>query len=301
MHLGNGIICPVTGVPMIVAMAGVGFYAFKAAKKDFTKDKILLSGALTALVFALQMINFAIPQTGSSGHIIGGVLLAALLGPYVGFLAMCSILIIQALFFFDGGLLALGCNIFNMGFLACFVVYPFIFKPLEEKNKPVLGAFLASVVALQLGSIAAVIEGALSGSIAFFGLLNFTGLMQGIHLPIGLVEGVVSGGILAGARFMSPKVASGLFGGVSLVLAGIISKYASKNPDGLEWSLLNISDAVTEQTQGVLYRLAEAFQAQTAIFSNLDFGWLAGLLAAGAVMYFACVLLNLKTAKENAK
>ncbi|MFR1477004.1 MAG: energy-coupling factor ABC transporter permease [Hydrogeniiclostridium mannosilyticum] len=135
MHLGNGIICPVTGIPMLAIAAGTAFYAYKKARRDFTKDKILPTVALTALVFALQMINFAIPSTGSSGHIVGGMLLAALLGPYAGFLAMCSILIVQAVFFADGGLLALGCNIFNMGFLACFAAYPLIFKPLPTETK----------------------------------------------------------------------------------------------------------------------------------------------------------------------
>ena len=63
MHLGNGIICPVTGIPMLAIAAGTAFYAYKKARKDFTKDKILPTVALTALVFALQMINFAIPST----------------------------------------------------------------------------------------------------------------------------------------------------------------------------------------------------------------------------------------------
>ena len=107
MHLGNGIICPVTGIPML-AIAGItAFYAYKNMKKDFNKDKILLTVTLTGLVFALQMINFAIPTTGSSGHIVGAVLLSALLGPYAAFLAMCSILLVQSVFFADGGLLAL--------------------------------------------------------------------------------------------------------------------------------------------------------------------------------------------------
>ena len=149
MHLGNGIICPVTGIPMLALAGAAAFYAYKKARKDFSKDKILPAVAVTGLVFALQMINFAIPQTGSSGHIVGGVLLAAILGPYAAFLAMCSILLVQSVFFADGGLLALGCNIFNMGFLACFVAYPLLYKPLADRKKSVAGAILASVAALQ--------------------------------------------------------------------------------------------------------------------------------------------------------
>ena len=127
MHLGNGIICPVTGIPMLVAAGAAAFLAYKKGRKEFTKDKIMPAVALTALVFSLQMLNFAIPSTGSSGHIVGGILLAALLGPYAAFLAMCAILIVQAVFFADGGLLALGCNIFNMGWDYLPVLWPIRF------------------------------------------------------------------------------------------------------------------------------------------------------------------------------
>ncbi len=302
MHLGNGIICPVTGVPML-AIAGVtAFYAFKKARKDFPKDKIMPAVMLTALVFALQMINFAIPATGSSGHVVGAVLLAALLGPYAAFLAICSILTVQAVFFADGGLLALGCNIFNMGFLACFVAYPLLYKTFADKNKPVLGAVLASVGALQLGAAAVVIEGALSGSIALSGLLHFSGLMQAIHLPIGLAEGVLTAAIVVLAQKIDMKKLSYGFGGTSLVLAGFIAQYASSKPDGLEWSLLNISDSVMMQTEGVFYAVSEAFQAKSAILASISpaAGNLIGLFAVGALMYLGCLLLSRKTVNENA-
>lgn len=72
MHSGNGIICPVTGISIMAVALGTAFYAYKKARKDFSKDKIFPAVALTTLVFALQMINFAIPITGSSGHIVGG-------------------------------------------------------------------------------------------------------------------------------------------------------------------------------------------------------------------------------------
>ena len=299
MHLGNGIICPVTGIPMLAIAAGTAFYAYKKARKDFTKDKVLPTVALTALVFALQMINFAIPSTGSSGHIVGGMLLAALLGPYAGFLAMCSILIVQAVFFADGGLLALGCNIFNMGFLACFAAYTLIFKPLANRNKAVFGIILASVAALQLGSIAVVIEGALSGSIAISSVLNFSGLMQAIHLPIGIVEVLVAGVVMVAAKFVDSKKLSIGFGAISLILAGIISQNASTKPDGLEWSLLNISGAVTEQTQGILYSISETVQAKTSILAEPSFGGIAGLFAVGMIMYLACIFMARQTVKAD--
>lgn len=303
MHLGNGIICPVTGIPMLAVAAVTAFYAFKKSKKNFSKDKIALSVVATGLVFALQMINFAIPSTGSSGHIVGGILLSILLGPYVAFLAMCSILLVQSVFFADGGLLALGCNIFNMAFLACLVAYPLVYKPLADKNKAVWGTVLSSVVALQLGSIAVVLEGFLSGSIAISQIMNFTYLMQSIHFVIGIAEGLVTAGIVVFAKFVDSKKLSYLFGLISLLLAGVISQYASQKPDGLEWSLLNISESVVMQTQGVLYNMAESIQAKSSVFLNLPFtfGSIAGLLLVIVIMFSICHLINIKTVKENAE
>lgn len=302
MHLGNGIICPVTGIPMLAIAGLTAIYAFKKAKKDFLKDKIFQTITVTGLVFALQMINFAIPTTGSSGHIVGAILLSAIIGPYAAFLAICAILTVQSVFFADGGLLALGCNIFNMGFLACFAIYPLIYKPLAKNNKIFIAALLSSVAALQIGSIAVIAEGALSGSIQMSEILNFTGLMQAIHLPIGLVEGIVTGSIVVLAKFVETKKLSLSFAGLSLILAGIIAPYASSKPDGLEWSLLNISNSVVMQTQNHLYSLAETFQNKSALFANMPytFGNIAGLFAVGTIMLLTCLILNRKMVTADA-
>ena len=299
MHLGNSIICPVTGIPMIVAAGATAVWAFKKAKKDFTKDSILPAVALTSFVFALQMINFSIPGTGSSGHIVGAILLAALLGPYTGFLAICGILLVQALFFADGGLMALGCNIFNMGILACFAAYPLIYKPLADKNKPALGAILASVAALQLGAIAVVAESAISGSTTS-NIAMFAGLMQSIHLPIGIVEGLFTAAIIVIAQKSAlSKMFSYCISGAALVLAGVISQFASSKPDGLEWSLINMSESFVEQTQGYLYNLSELVQAKTAILAQIPSvpANIAGLLAVAVLMYGACFILTNKKAE----
>lgn len=195
--------------------------------------------------------------------------------------------------------MALGCNIFNMGFLACFAAYPFVFKPLEKNNKPVLGAILASVAALQLASIAVVIESALSGTIALSSLAAFTKLMQAIHLPIGIIEGLITGAILALSKVVNSQKLAVSYTLVSVILAGFISQYASTKPDGLEWSLLNISSAVTENTEGILYNLSVLVQTKTSILANFAFGSITGLLAVGIFMYLICVLMTRKTVKEN--
>lgn len=298
MHLGNGIICPVTGIPML-AIAGVSaIWALKKARKDFKRENIPQAAALTAFVFALQMINFTIPSTGSSGHIIGAVLLAALLGPYAAFLAICAILTVQAVFFADGGLMALGCNIFNMGFLACFVVYPLVYKPLVNNKKYALGAFVSSVAALQLGSIAVVAEAYLSGSITS-NLSSFAALMQGIHLAIGAAEGLFTAAVVYAV--MNTKIRQSILTSVfaisSLVIGAFLAQYASQKPDGLEWSLLKMSDSMVMQTQGVLYSVSEAIQAKTAVLEQIQpiTANISGIIIAAILMAAVGYILSYKT------
>ncbi len=144
-------------------------------------------------------------------------------------------------------------------------------------------------------------ERALSGSIPISNLLHFSGLMQAIHLPIGIFEGIVCGIIFTVSKFVDSNKLSYALGGTSLVLAGIISNYASNKPDGLEWSLLNISDSVVMHTQGILYNLFETFQSKVSVFANLPYtlGNIAGLIVLALIMYFMCLILNKKQVLEN--
>ncbi|MCX7869593.1 MAG: energy-coupling factor ABC transporter permease, partial [Terrimicrobiaceae bacterium] len=109
MHIPSGVmggaVCPVTAA---VAAGGLAVAAAAAARAK-TKPAPLAFASVSAFVFAAQMINFSIPGTGSSGHLGGALLLAVLLGPEAAFLVIASVLVVQALFFADGGLLALGC------------------------------------------------------------------------------------------------------------------------------------------------------------------------------------------------
>lgn len=298
MHLGNGIICPITGIPML-AIAGVSaIWALKKARKDFKKENIPQTAALTAFVFALQMINFTIPSTGSSGHIIGAVLLSALLGPYAAFLAMCAILTVQAVFFADGGLMALGCNIFNMGFLACFVVYPLVYKPLVDNKKYALGAFLSSVAALQLGSVAVVAEAYLSGSITS-NIASFAALMQGIHLAIGAAEGLFTAAVVYAVMNgkIRQSILTSVFSVSALVIGAFLAQYASQKPDGLEWSLLKMSDSMVMQTQGVLYSISESIQAKTSVLAQIQpiAANISGIIITALLMAAVGYMLSYKT------
>lgn len=136
MHMADGFISPAVGCTMWAASAAITTLCARKVRQEKEMRLVPLMGVLGAFIFACQMLNFTIPGTGSSGHLGGGLILAVLLGPYAGFLVMAAILTVQALFFADGGLLALGCNIFNMGFFSCLVAYPFIYRPLAgTKNR----------------------------------------------------------------------------------------------------------------------------------------------------------------------
>jgi len=129
MHMADALLSPAVGTTLWVGTAAVSGCASKALKRDIDDRTIPLMGVLGAFIFAAQMVNFTIPGTGSSGHLGGGMILAIILGPHAAFLVMASVLTVQALFFADGGLLALGCNIWNLGVYPCYLVYPFIYKP----------------------------------------------------------------------------------------------------------------------------------------------------------------------------
>lgn len=134
MHMADGFISPAVGCTMWAASAAITTLCARKVRQEKEMRLVPLMGVLGAFIFACQMLNFTIPGTGSSGHLGGGLILAVLLGPYAGFLVMAAILTVQALFFADGGLLALGCNIFNMGFFSCLVAYPFITGPWPEQK-----------------------------------------------------------------------------------------------------------------------------------------------------------------------
>ena len=160
-------------------------------------------------IFAAQMINFTIPATGSSGHLGGGMILTILLGPYAAFLTMASVLTVQALFFADGGLLALGCNIFNLGFFPCFIAYPFIYKKIAgeqpTQRRILAGAMAASILGLQMGAFGVVLETLFSG-ISELPFSTFVLLMQPIHLAIGIVEGLVTAAVVTFVWKARPEI-----------------------------------------------------------------------------------------------
>ncbi|MFZ7134380.1 MAG: energy-coupling factor ABC transporter permease [Eubacteriales bacterium] len=291
MHMADALITPIVGGAMWAASTGVGGYSIKKIKTELADKKIPLMGVMGAFVFASQMINFTIPGTGSSGHIGGGMLLAILLGPYAGFLTMASILIIQALFFADGGLLALGCNVFNMGFFTCFITYPFIFKKIIQKGFTKKRLFIASilsvVIGLQLGALSVVLETVLSGKTEL-PFNTFVLLMQPIHLAIGIVEGLITAAVVTFVWNVRPEILEDaetkriiskrsigrvLIGLViaTVFIGGLFSWFASSNPDGLEWAMLQTAGTAELETDSIIHQGAATIQEKLAFLPDYAF------------------------------
>ena len=310
MHMADALVSPAVAVTMYAASAAaagvslVQLHKEETAAPELAKKKLPTMAVMSALVFAGQMINYTIPGTGSSGHLCGGMLLSAILGPWAGFLSMIVILAIQALFFADGGLLTLGANVWNMAFYGCFVGYFLIYRPLMQgrllagkgRTKLVLASVLGCVVTLQLGAFSVVVETSLSGITALpFGA--FAALMQPIHLAIGLVEGGITAAVLlfvyqtrpellqcasAGAKNRcSRRAALAILAAAALVIGGGLSLLASSNPDGLEWSLFGNEEAgysanmgLDEETYGAESAAAEkaaAVQEKTSLLPDYNF------------------------------
>ncbi|MBO6016720.1 MAG: energy-coupling factor ABC transporter permease, partial [Oscillospiraceae bacterium] len=206
MHMADALLAPAVAATMYVASGTAAGISIHKLKQDDEPQKLPVMAVTAALVFAGQMINYTIPGTGSSGHMCGGMLLSALLGPQAGFLSMIVILAIQCLFFADGGLMALGANIWNMAFYGCFVGYYLIWRPIMRSNwfgegksaqraRIIAASIIGCIVTLQLGAFSVVLETSLSGITELpFGA--FCALMQPIHLAIGLVEGLITSAVL---------------------------------------------------------------------------------------------------------
>ncbi|MCG6537634.1 MAG: energy-coupling factor ABC transporter permease [Syntrophales bacterium LBB04] len=293
MHMADALLSPAVGTSFWAGTLAVCGYASQRLKRQIDDKMIPLMGVLGAFIFAAQMINFTIPGTGSSGHLAGGMILSIILGPYAAFLVMASVLTVQALFFADGGLLALGCNIWNMGFYACFLIYPIIYRPLIGDSKSpgriVALSIVSAVLALQLGAFSVVMETLLSGKSELpFG--TFVLMMQPIHLAIGVVEGFVTAGVINYVRSARPEILESLAASRSAVAggslkrllitlaalaaltAGGLSWFASTNPDGLEWSIKKVTGKaeLTEQGRGIA-RSLKGLQERTAFLPGYSF------------------------------
>lgn len=292
MHMADALISPAVGGTMWAASAGLIGYCSKKIKNTLDDKHVPLMGVLGAFVFAAQMINFSIPGTGSSGHLGGGMILAILLGPHAAFLVLASVLVVQALFFADGGLLALGCNIFNLGFFPCFIAYPLIFRKLAgqhpTQSRVWLGSTIAAIIALQLGAFSVVLETVFSG-MSNLPFRAFALMMQPIHLAIGLIEGLVTATVVSFVWKARPEILATTWRPnsnkhysiknvllalllVTVLTSGFLSWFASTHPDGLEWAISKTSGtAELETPEHGIHRSLENIQKKTSFLPDYGF------------------------------
>ena len=282
MHMADALLSPAVGGTMWAASAVMVGYSANELRKKQDDTIIALMGVMGAFVFAAEMLNFAIPSTGSSGHIGGGLLLAIVLGPHAACLTLSAVLAVQALLFADGGLLALGCNIFNLAFFPCFLAYPLIYRPLvsgsTERVRIFTVTLLAAVVGLQAGAFSVVVETRASGITALpFG--HFLLLMQPIHLAIGIIEGLATAAVIVflgrnrpeilhtGPSVSRPAVAGIII--AALLMAGVASWFASPHPDGLEWAMERTAGtAELSPPESELHAQLSAIQRTTALLPD---------------------------------
>ena len=254
MHMANELLSvPVAAGTLAIAAAGLGLICRKL-KRIITSDKLALMGILGAFVFAAQMVNFQLPaMPGTSGHLVGAVLLAIILGPHAGAIVISSVVIIQCLIFQDGGLLALGCNLINMALMPSYLGY-FLYKTITPRRsgslRVYIGAMLACTIAVEAGAVLVPIQTALSG-VLVVPFSTFLITMLGVHFLVGLVEGLVTVAVLGYIQQVRPDIVLTSLPGkvrlsrkavlVTLVVFAVVigaglSLLASGMPDGLEWS-----------------------------------------------------------------
>lgn len=293
MHMADALLSPAVGTTMWAGTLGAVAYCSRKGNERIDEKTIPVMGVTGAFLFAAQMINFTIPGTGSSGHLGGGMLLAVLLGPHAAFLVMASVLTVQALFFADGGLFALGCNIWNLGVYPCLIAYPLIYRPLtrndDSPGRITIASIVSVVAGLQLGAVSVVLQTVLSGRIEL-PFDTFLLMMLPVHLVIGLVEGFVTAGVIGYVKAARPEILESVtrsiplsagtsvkriaivFLGVAIIAGGVLSWFASSHPDGLEWSIGKVlgEPELPKPGDGIASVL-ESVQERTAILPGYGF------------------------------
>jgi cobalt/nickel transport system permease protein len=195
MHIPDGFIDLKTAITTgVLSTGGVATSIYKV-KRIFKAKVIVMMGIVAALIFALQMINFTIPG-GTSGHFLGGALVAIIIGPFAGTIVLTVVLIVQALVFMDGGLIALGCNVFNMaicGVLSAYLIY-ILFRRISKKRSVFYTSVaIASWFSVVFASFLAALELGISGIYEMGITLK---AMVLVHMIIGIGEAIITTAIV---------------------------------------------------------------------------------------------------------
>lgn len=247
MHIPDGFLSTPVSIVLWALSVIVIAYALRRANKDLGEKQVPVMGVLAAAIFAGQMLNFAVAG-GTSGHLMGAAIATIVLGPWAAVLVMTTVVGVQALIFQDGGILALGGNLFNMAVVGVFVSY-FVYRTVQrlsggQKWGVFAGGALAAWLSIFIAALGVALQLAFSGtSPANIGIPA----MGGIHAVIGLGEALITLGALTflyatrrdllkieGAQAKGGKLV--WLGGLAIaILLAVVSPLASSQPDGLEW------------------------------------------------------------------
>lgn len=248
MHIPDGILgLQALGVTTALSASGL-WAALRRLRQGLPRRAVPLMGLAAAFIFAAQMVNFPVAG-GTSGHLVGGVLAAVLLGPSAAVVVMTAVLVVQCLLFADGGLLALGANVLNMAIVAViggYLVYRAMLRARPGRRGLLAATAFASWCSIVLAAIGCAAELAWSG-VAPWGLVFPA--MAGVHMVIGLGEAVITTLVVAAIMRTRPELvplatrpapasgsglvaAAGLAMTIGLLLFGL--PLASSSPDGLE-------------------------------------------------------------------
>jgi len=242
MHIPDNFLSVTVSITCWITSGATLALAISRTNKSLGERQIPLMGVMAAFIFAAQMINFPIAG-GTTGHLLGGVLAAIVLGPWAAMLVMTAVIVVQGLLFQDGGLLVMGANILNMGLLTAAIGYGLYRSVLgrTQKMKLIVTGF-AAWLSVMTGALATSLQLWLSGTARLNIIIP---AMLGVHAFIGIGEALITVAALAFIFRTRPDLldekstsAQGsrgwIFAGVSITLAVVLlSPLASTNPDGL--------------------------------------------------------------------
>src|SRR6266446_7371349 len=299
MHIPDGFLSPPVWAALDITAVPAAGYMVRRAQREFEEKKVPLLGVMGAFVFAAQMINFPVGGA-TSGHLVGSALLSYTLGPAAAGVVMIAILAIQSLVFQDGGILALGANIFNMAVVGVIAGYlPFHLWGAGRWRKAAI--FMGGVFSVQVAALLAVSELLLSG-IAMSGTV--LGVSFGLFAVSALLEGAITLAVFQALESLNPNFvkqpkadrgfALGLTGLAAVLLAVVGVMFASTHPDGLE--------KLTE-TLGIASHAKRLLGSPLADYEAgfLQSAWLrkagAGFIGLGLI-YGACALLGRAVSRQ---
>ncbi|MCE5325090.1 MAG: energy-coupling factor ABC transporter permease [Planctomycetaceae bacterium] len=301
MHMADGLLSKEVALVTLV-LAGAAVVLATRKGRALAAEKMPFMGVMGAFVFAAQMINFPI-LPGVSGHLAGGVLLTIVLEPWAAIIVMTAVLIVQSLLFQDGGLLALGCNIINMGVVPC-LLGGWLYRRVGGRGgaaswRRYLATWAACLAGVTAGAAMVPLEVYASGVLKI-PLGRFAAVMIGLHLLIGLAEGLITFTVLAYLQRVRPAVL-GLTPrdqaapcttplGVSLnlkavaaslvitalFLAGVVSWFASPHADGLDSALKEQQSAAAAPRTDPLVQSVQAWHGKIAPMPEYSLGASAG-------------------------